>query len=438
LAIGALPAHGVRNRWFILLLLAAGYILVYFHRLCPAVLAVDMMRDLGAGGTLFGLLGAAYFYPYAVMQIPAGLLSDSWGPRKSISLFLVIAFAGCLLLASATGPASAIAGRTLVGLGVSVFFVPALKLLAEWFLPQEFALTTGLLLAAGGIGMLVATEPLGLLDAWIGWRSSFAAIGILTLAVSLLVWLLVRDRPPNGERPPAGPRPAPHAPRPTRNRIRGGRPATMRDVLAHGPFWPAAAWFFCMGGIVFAFGGLWAGPYLMHVYGLDPARAGRVLSMLAIGMILGAPFASILSDRVFFARKPVIVLASILLALLTGLLAFRTDRIPLGAMYVLCFFLSVSSNAVAGIAFTIAKEMFPSEIAGTAMGLLNLFPFAGAAVFQPLLGAILERGGRVEGAFAIAGYEQAFFLLFLCGVGALASSLLLRETLASASAGRGS
>ena len=67
-------------RWVIFTILAFGYILVYFHRLCPAVLAVDMMHDLHTSGALTGLLGAAYFYPYALMQLPAGLLSDSWGP----------------------------------------------------------------------------------------------------------------------------------------------------------------------------------------------------------------------------------------------------------------------------------------------------------------------------------------------------------------------
>ena len=66
-----------RYRWVIFSILAGGYILVYFHRLCPAVLAVDMMRDLRTTGAITGLLGAAYFYPYAVMQLPAGLLSDS-------------------------------------------------------------------------------------------------------------------------------------------------------------------------------------------------------------------------------------------------------------------------------------------------------------------------------------------------------------------------
>lgn len=414
--------------WLILATVSLGYILVYFHRLCPAVLAVDMMRDLRAGGTLFGVLGAAYFYPYMIMQIPSGLLSDHWGPRKSISLFLLIAFVGCLVLAAAPTAGVAIGGRTLVGLGVSVFFVPALKLLAMWFLPGQFALTAGLFLAAGGVGMLVATEPLGLLNAWIGWRLSFVAVGVLTLVSAFLVWLVVRDRPGGGLQPSdqeIG-----------RNQGEGyaglGMLATMKAVLAEKSFWPVSIWFFCMGGIVFGFGGLWAGPYLMHVYGLDAAGAGRVLSMLAVGMILGSPSASFLSDHVFRARKPVVLFASALLVLLTGLLAFRTASIPLGALYGVCFFLSVCSNAVAGVAFTIGKELFPVEIAGTSTGVLNLFPFAGAAVCQPLLGAILEKHGKVEGAFTVAGYEQAFFVLFLCGLGALASSLFLKETFPAA------
>ena len=133
-----------RYRWLIFSILACGYILVYFHRLCPAVLAVDMMRDLQATGALTGLLGAAYFYPYALMQLPAGLLSDSWGPRNTITLFFVIAFAGSVLLGLAPSVFLAILGRTLVGLGIAMLFVPTLKILAEWFHAREFAVMTGI------------------------------------------------------------------------------------------------------------------------------------------------------------------------------------------------------------------------------------------------------------------------------------------------------
>ena len=128
----------MKYRWLIFTILSLCYILVYFHRLCPAVLAVDIMRDLKAGGAITGFLAAAYFYPYATMQLPAGLLSDSWGPRKTITLFFIIAFAGSIILGMASNATWAIAGRTLVGFGVAMLFVPTMKILAEWFHAREF------------------------------------------------------------------------------------------------------------------------------------------------------------------------------------------------------------------------------------------------------------------------------------------------------------
>ncbi|MEJ2166660.1 MAG: MFS transporter, partial [Desulfobacterales bacterium] len=61
------------------------YVLVFFHRLCPAVIALDIQASFGLSGTLLGVLGSAYFYAYAAMQLPTGLMADSWGPRKTVS-----------------------------------------------------------------------------------------------------------------------------------------------------------------------------------------------------------------------------------------------------------------------------------------------------------------------------------------------------------------
>ena len=151
----------LRYRWLIFGILAFSYILVYFHRLCPAVVAEDMRRDLATGGGLLGLLGSAYFYPYALMQLPAGLLSDSWGPRKTITLFFGVAFAGSVILGMAPNVFTAIVGRTLVGLGVAMLFAPTLKVLAEWFRVKEFAMMTGILMAMGGIGSYSSSGPHG-------------------------------------------------------------------------------------------------------------------------------------------------------------------------------------------------------------------------------------------------------------------------------------
>jgi len=413
----------LRYRWFIFWILAVGYILVYFHRLCPAVVAVDMMRDLRAGGALLGLLGSAYFYPYAIMQLPAGLLSDSWGPRRSITLFFCVAFVGSLLLGLAPSLFWAIVGRALVGLGVSMLFVPTMKVLAEWFRIREFATMTGILMAMGGVGVLTAATPLAVLSTWIGWRLSFVVVGALTLVLAILIWSFVRDRPADLGWPspsePAGPK------APSIGLLEG-----MKKVLTSPWFWPVAIWFFFDCAVFFSFGGLWGGPYLMQVYGLTKAKTGHILSMLAIGMIVGSPALSFISNRIFQARKPVLLLSSFIVLCLTALLAFYTDKLPLAGLYLICLGLGIFSSAVVVISFTTTKELFPVQMAGTSTGLVNLFPFAGGAVFQPVLGYVLERYGRVGEVFTLAGYEQAFLVLFFCGLIAFLACFFLKETLA--------
>ncbi len=411
----------LRYRWLIFWVLALGYILVYFHRLCPAVVAVDMMRDLSAGGALLGLLGSAYFYPYAIMQLPAGLLSDSWGPRRTISLFFIIAFAGSMLLGLAPSLFWAVVGRTLVGLGVSMLFVPTMKVLAEWFRVREFATMTAILMAMGGLGSLSAATPLAYLSDVMGWRLSFLIVGICTLVLAILVWVFVRDRPADMGWPSPSESAGPSVP--SIGLLEG-----MKKVLTCPRFWPLAIWFFFDCAIFFSFGGLWGGPYLMQIYGLSKSEAGNILSMLAVGMIVGSPMLSFLSDRILRARKPVLLLASFVVLCLAGLLAFFTDQIPLAGLYLVCLGLGIFSSAIVVIAFTTTKELFPVQMAGTSTGLVNLFPFAGGAVFQPVLGYLLERHGRVQGAFTLAGYEQAFFALFLCGLIAFLSCLFVKET----------
>ncbi len=415
-----------RYRWVIFWVLAFGYILVYFHRLCPAVVVVDMMKDLQTGGSLTGFLSATYFYSYAAMQLPAGLLSDSWGPRNTITVFFLVAFVGSVLLGVAASAAMAIAGRLLVGIGVAMLFVPTMKILSEWFTPVEFAPMTGILMAMGGIGSLSAATPLVLLSSAIGWRMSFVAVGGLTLLLALLVWYFVRDCPEdmgwvslNASTKASTPA--------------IGLTAGIRTVLSCPHFWPLAIWFFFNCAVFFTFGGLWGGPFFMQIYHLSKAQSGYILSMLAVGMIIGSPLLSFLSNRVFHARKPVLIISTFILLAITATLSFATDRIPVFGLYLICVGLGMFSSAVVVIGFTATKELFPVKIAGTATGLVNLFPFAGGAIFQPFTGFLLERSGSVDGAFTLAGYQQMFNFLLLSAAIAMLSCCFIQETFPAAS-----
>jgi len=287
---------------------------------------------------------------------------------------------------------------------------------------REFAFMTGMLMALGGLGSLFAATPLALLSSWIGWRYSFILVGVLTLVLAVLVWIFVRDRPHDfGWLPPEEPVQS------ATSAI--GLMESVRRVFTCKAFWPIAVWFFFDCGIFFSFGGLWGGPYLIQVYGLSKAQAAQILSMLAVGMIIGSPSLSYLSTNIFRARKPVVVLSSIIIVGLTALLAFLTAEIPQAVLYALCLGLGIFSAAIVVIGFTTNKELFPVQMAGTATGIVNLFPFAGGAVFQPLLGYFLERNGAVEGRFTPEGYQQAFLILFIAGVIAFIASLFLKESL---------
>ncbi len=411
-----------RYRWMIFWILAFGYILVYFHRLCPAVVAVDMMRDLQTGGTLTGLLAAAYFYPYALMQLPSGLLTDSWGPRRTITLFFGVACIGAVMLGLAPTAGWAILGRTLVGLGAAMLFVPTLKILAEWFKPHEFAGMTGILMAMGGLGSLASAAPLAWINRVIGWRLSFILVGLLTLLLSGLVWWLVRDHP---SAKGWAPLPAPVSAAKNRRRLR----QNIQAVVTNPHFWILAIWFFFNCAVFYSFAGIWGGPYMIQIHGLHPLHSGRILSLVAAGTIVGSPVLSYLSSRVFCARKPILRFCTGVLLVVTALLAFATAQLPVFSLYLICLSLGICASAVTVIAFTANKELFPVKMAGTASGLLNFFPFAGGAVFQPLAGFLLERQGLHGDMFTLAGYQSAFRLLFVCALIAFIASFFIKETL---------
>ena len=101
------------------------------------------------------------------MQLPAGLLADSLGPRKTVTAFLIVATLGSLIFGLAPSLDIAVAARVMVGLGVSMVFIPTMKILSQWFRIREFAFMTAILTTMGGFSTLVATTPLALMTGWV-------------------------------------------------------------------------------------------------------------------------------------------------------------------------------------------------------------------------------------------------------------------------------
>lgn len=406
-----------RYRYWVCLAIFLAYIIMFFHRLCPAVIALDMQQAFGVGGTLLGVLGSAYFYPYALMQIPAGLLADSWGPRKTVASFLILAAIGAVLMGFASNLGQAVAGRVLVGMGMSTIFVCNFKLLSEWFSPKRFTVVGGVFMAMGGLGALGAGSPLAFLSEGLGWRWSVASVGLATGAVAVIVWLLVRDRPQDKGWPPlrlqdsSGPV------------AKTNLWANMRRVVSAGRFWPISIWgFFCV-GVSFALGSLWGGPFLMQAQGLAKMEAGRVLNMSALALIAGGPFMGYVANRV--GRKLTLIACSALLCISMLPPIMADGALPLWLLYVLFFCYTFCGAATGSVLAAVAKELFPITMAGTSVGMVNLFPFFGGAAFQIIMGAIVSH--TPDG--VAAAYQDMFVFCLVCAVASLASACFITETL---------
>jgi sugar phosphate permease len=316
----------------------------------------------------------------------------------------------------------------MVGLGVSMVFIPTMKILSQWFRIREFAFMTAILTTMGGLGALVAATPLALMTGWVGWRVSFEIIAAGTFLIAILVWLFVRNRPQDMGWPSVAEidhiGPGASAPPIVISLWEGAR-----RVITERRFWPVAVWFFFICGIFFSFGGLWAGPYLMHVYGMTRAEAGHILTMIAVGMIIGSPLVSLLSDRVFHSRKKVLTLASTVLFMVLMWLNMFPQDLSRFWLYVAFLIFSMSSAAIVVIGFTTTKELFPVEIAGTSVGTVNLFPFLGGAIFQPIVGRLLDAYPKAAtGAYSLDGYRAMLLLLLGASIIVVASTFFIKET----------
>jgi len=251
---------------FIYLVLLTGYVLSYVHRTVPAAIAGELTQAFEVSGAVLGTLAATYFYVYTVLQIPVGVLADTIGPRIIVTAGAVVAAFGSILFGLAPGWEWAAVGRVLVGVGVAVTFVALLKVCANWFPPQRFATLNGITLLAGNLGAAAAGAPLAWLVTVTSWRSVFVGLGLASLALAVLTWIVVRDSPREcGFEVSYAPPPA----------VAARWMQALRAVLANPASWPGFFVNIGVAGSFFAFAGLWVVPYLREARGLSQAVASN-------------------------------------------------------------------------------------------------------------------------------------------------------------------
>lgn len=385
-----------RARLALFLTFTAGYFLSYFLRSANAVLAPELVRDLGLRPADLGLMTSAFFAAYAAAQVPVGLALDRWGPRGVATTLLAVGVGGALVFAAGTTWPTLAVGRVLLGVGTGSVLLAGLKAFALWWPPRRYATVSGLYFAAGSLGALAATAPLAWLAAAVGWRSVF--VGAAAAVALVAAWIFVR---------------VPRAPE--RHTRRGDAPAAedlpAEPAAAGGARALALAAVVLLGaahtGPVLAFQTLWGGPYLYDGYGVDPATAGRVLLWLSLGVSLGYASSGAFADRWGLRR----VTTSAALAfggaqwVLAALVPGTTPLAVVAAAYGTLGF----TGGFCVLALANARVLLGVGRSGGATGLVNGGSIAGVFAIQWAIGGVVQAAGGP------VGYRWA-----LLGTGALA------------------
>jgi predicted MFS family arabinose efflux permease len=339
--------------------------------------------------------------------VPVGVLADTLGPRRLLAWGAAVAALGSLLFALAPAWEIAAAGRTLVGIGVSVAFISILKISAVWFPPERFATLAGVTMFAGNLGAVIAGAPLAWAVTQTSWRAVFVALALLSAVLAIASWLRIRDRPEDLDYPAVHPMPA-------ATRLPWMR-AVVR-VLANRSTWPAFLVNAGVAGSFLAFAGLWAVPYLQHSLGMSRGDAAQHTSLLLLGVAIGSVGVGMLSDRL--RSRSGLMRAVVLLYTLSWapwLLHLAWPQWATLGWFLLMGLLIPGFT----LSWTIAKEANPPEYSGIATSVVNVGIFLGTGILQPWVGWILDRGraaGDLDGA-----WDRALWLL--AGASALGAAM---------------
>lgn len=386
-----------------LLPFALGYYLSYAFRAVNAMIAGNLVSELGLGPAELGLLTAAYFASFALFQIPLGLLLDRYGPRLVQSMLLLCAALGGVIFAAADSFTVLILGRAAIGLGVSGCLMSCFKANAIWFPRERLPLMNGIATAFGALGALSATIPVGVLVPEIGWRGIFWVLAALTVAVAALIRFVVPEEPTSAFA--------------TRTQTLREQIAELGQVYGSAFFWRLALVASAITAGFMSYQTLWAAPWLRDVVGLAPNGVANGLFLFNVGFLCGVLGSGALADLLQRRGIGPITTITVVIALTMAVEALMAAGMTQMA-YLLCFAFGFFGSATT-LSYAVYGQHFPVQLAGRVNTAQNLVSFVIAFFMQWGIGEILALWPNQPG----GGYDPAAHrvaLLVLLGFTGLA------------------
>jgi predicted MFS family arabinose efflux permease len=373
---------------FGLLPFALGYFLSYLFRAVNAVVAPDLVRELGLNASQLGFLTAAYLLAFALFQLPLGILLDRYGPRRVQAGLLAIAAIGACLFALGRDTTSLTIARALIGLGFAGGLMSGFKAVVLFVPEPRRALASSGVMSFGALGLIVSTAPMEWLVAQHGWRSVFFGLAAITAAIAAMILTVV----PRVE--------AAGRPEPLRTQIK-----SVFGIMRDRAFLRLAPLLGLSAGTHIAIQTLWAGPWWRDVGGLDRPGVAFSLLMMSTAFFVGVLGGGVVAD--FFVRRGVSILNVMLgymIAFIAAQLVILTNLAPMTSWLMFGML-----GQVAVLAFPWLSSYYGAALSGRANAAMNLMIFSTAFIAQSAIGAIIDLFPRTAtGGYPEVAYQTGF------------------------------
>jgi len=406
-----LRLSGVGVFFYVFLPFALGHYLSSLLRNVNAVLASHLVGALALTPGQLGLLTSAFFFAFAVVQLPVGMALDRYGPRRVQVVMLLLASGGALLFANCSSYYGLLLARAIMGCGLGGCFMAAVKAISTWIAPNRLPSVHGYLIAVGGMGAASATMPVRAALDYTDWRGLFCLLAVLLAFTGLLIALLY----PKADGPVAQ---------------RGPLLPALREVWRAPSFRAVASLVLIPHAVFFGVQGLWIGRWLLDAGGFSEPAVAYLLYLGMAAVVFGAIAVGMVTEWAGRRGMPPLDVAGAGITFFVLVqAAFVVGHQPSFAMLSVMFTLV---GTITGIEYAIVAQSMPRELTGRAATFLNLLIFIGAFLVQAGFGLVV--GLWTPDAIGRAppeAYRAAFALLVLIQLPGLWRFARRRTSLAS-------
>ena len=376
-------------RWQLVLVLLFAATVNYIDRVNLSFAANTVKAEFGLSMTQNGLLLAAWIWPYAIANLPAGWLIDKLGINKVFVGSIIIWSLATIFCGFSHSFMSLYLNRMILGIAEAPFFVIGAKVVQIHFSESDRGAAAGWINTGPKIANGFAPPLIAFLIIFTTWRGMFVISGLLGF-VAMILWMLVYQKTSKVDT----------------NKTDKVKFSICKLLKHKTLFWMNLGNF--GSSYVFWLFFTWLPTYLMDKKGLDLKAAGFVTAIPFIAGVIAVPLGGYLSD-ILIRKYNVGVIKARLIPAIGGCILAGVAVIPINyvdSLTTVVILFTISTFAVsarAGVLWALVSDISPRNAIGTLGGIQNCANFIGGALAPMISGIVLEHSGNYNIVFGISG-----------------------------------